>query len=80
MTSVEKAYFDATAIEVSSRWRIANLIKNAKIQNTVITTRSVTFSCFIDTKNTIKLVYTVPVRFLTNSQLTYLQALVARKL
>lgn len=80
MISIEQTFYEATEVEVSSRWRIANLVKNAKHSNTVVKSNSVEFSCFIDSRNTMKCVYSVPVLFLSNSQLTYLQSIISKKI
>lgn len=79
MVSIEQSFYEATKLEISSRWRIKNLVKNARSTNTFFKKDVVEFTWFMDSKNTVKLTYTVPVRFLTNSQLTYLQSLVIKK-
>lgn len=79
MHKVEQAFFEATEISVSCRDRIAILIKNAKPNNTVLINNVVEFTWSIGSQNNPKpLVYSVNVKFLTNSQLTYLQSVVLK--
>lgn len=75
---VEKDFFEATKVSVSSRWRIVNLVKNAKVTNTYRRGDSIEFEWMLNPNENKMLVYKVNLKFFTDSQLSYINSLLNR--
>jgi len=73
--ALSAGYYAASEIILSSEWRIANLVRNAKPKTTDVTSAAVKFKCAKG-----QLIYIVPLRCLSDDQLKVVSALVDNQL
>jgi len=73
--AISAAYYAASEVIVSSAWRIANLVNNAKSKTTEISPVGVKFKCAKG-----QLTYIVPVRFMSEHQLKVVSVRVGNQL
>lgn len=73
--AISAAYYAATEVTVSSDWRIANLLRNAKPKTTDVTSSSVKFKCAKG-----QLTYIIPFKHMNDDQLKVVSVLVGNQL